>query len=476
MGAGVFREMLDFLGQPARLCDRFTRRVALQLGAVAPLGLSLPKVLRAEAANPEATKKAKAKSVVLFFLQGGQGQLDTWDMRPDAPEGIRGEFRPIDTNVPGMTICEHMPQLATLADKFAIVRSMNHTATSHNAASFYSLLGEKPRFEPGLAASESDFPTAGSIVAKFLPQRDQIPPFVQLSPSMFGDNYLQMPGAGAGFLKAPFEPLRITADPNAADFSVEELALPDDVSQERLAGRRNLLGSIDRHLGGLGDSGKIGKLDQFQQRALGLVTSGQVRKAFDLRSESDELRDRYGRNVHGQRLLLARRLVEAGVRFVSVYWGGLLNAPDDYWDTHDGGFTKQRTKLLPTFDQCLSAFLSDLDRRGLLETTMVVVMGEFGRAPKVGQVTANAGTDAQGRDHWPFCYSVVLAGGGVRGGNLVGKADRYTAYPAADPYTPADLNATIFDALGLDPATELFDPLSRPLPISRGKPIRALFG
>ncbi len=465
--------MLHFFGQPARLCDKISRRVALQIGAAAPLGLSLPRLLRAE---EKGGGRGTAKSVVLFYLMGGQSQLDTWDMRPDAPEGIRGEFLPIDTNVPGMTVCEHMPLLAGMADKFAVVRSMNHTSTSHNAGAYHSLLGEKPRFEAGLAATEADFPGAGAIAAKFLIDRPAVPPFVQLSESMFGDNYLQMPGPGAGFLKAQYEPLKIVADPNADDFSVSEIALPDEVSTERLEGRRALLGTIDRQLGTLGDSARIGKLDRFQQRAYGLVTSGRSRKAFDLRSEPAAVRERYGRNTHGQRLLLARRLVEAGVRFVSVYWGGLLNAPDDYWDTHDAGFTKQKNKLLPPFDQCLSAFLADLDDRGLLETTLVVVMGEFGRAPKVGQVTANAGTDAQGRDHWPFCYSVVLAGGGVKGGTLVGKADRYTAYPAADPYSPADLNATIFHALGIDPDAEILDPLNRPLPITRGKPIGALFG
>ena len=467
--------MMHFLGQPARLCDHVSRRFALQIGAAAPLGLTLPGLLRAEEIAKAGRIRPTAKSVVLFYLMGGQSQLDTWDMRPDAPEGIRGEFQPIATNVPGTSLCEHMPALAAMADKFAIVRSMNHTSTSHNAGAYHALLGEKPRFEAGLAATEADFPGAGAIAAKFLRGKAAVPPFVQLSPSMFGDNYLQMPGPGAGFLKAEYEPLKIVADPNADDFSVSEIGLPNEVSPGRLEGRRELLGTIDRQLGTLGDSAKVAKLDQFQRRAYGLVTSSESRRAFDLRAEPAAVRDRYGRNTHGQRLLLARRLVEAGVRFVSVYWGGLLNAPDDYWDTHDAGFTKQKTRLLPPFDQCLSAFLADLDGRGLLETTLVVVMGEFGRAPKVGQVTANAGTDAQGRDHWPFCYSVVLAGGGVRGGTLVGRGDRYTAYPAADPYSPADLNATIFHALGLDPDNEIHDTLNRPLPISRGKPIQALF-
>jgi hypothetical protein len=284
-----------------------------------------------------------------------------------------------------------------------------------------------------------------------------------------------MPGCGAGFLKAQYEPLKITADPSAADFAVDEVALPENVAKSRLNDRRALLGSIDHDLGRMSEAPIIERLDQFQQRAFGLVTSSAARRAFNLAEEPAAVRDRYGRHVHGQRLLLARRLVEAGVRFVSVYWGGLLNSPDDFWDTHDAGFVKQRERLFPPFDECLPAFLNDLESRGLLESTLVVVMGEFGRTPKVGQVTANAGTDSQGRDHWPFCYSIVLAGGGVQGGKIVGKADRYTAYPAADPHTPADLNATMLWALGLDPETEMYDPLGRPLPLSRGTPIRSLF-
>jgi Protein of unknown function (DUF1501) len=378
--------------------------------------------------------------------------------------------------VPGTFICEHMPLLAARADRFAIIRSMHHTATNHNPGAYFALTGEKPRFDAGgLFAAPGDYPNPGSIVAQFAPTKRSVPPFVQLSDPVVGDNDGHMPGTGAGFLKAQYEPLIIIDDPDRDDFAVPELALPREVSTRRLEGRQTLLSAIDRQLGQIGDAHALGQLDSYRQRAYGLVTSNQARHAFDLSAEPRSVRDRYGRTIHGQRLLLARRLVEAGVRFVSVYWGGLLNVLDDYWDTHRRCFTKQKDKLLPKFDQCLSAFLDDLAERGLLDTTLVVVMGEFGRTPKVGQVTANAGTDAQGRDHWPFCYSIVLAGGGVRGGNLVGKGDRYAAFPAADPYTPSDLHATMYWALGLDPETEMHDPLNRPLPITRGSPIRSLF-
>lgn len=468
--------MIGFLGNNARLCDRISRRTALRVGAVAPLGLGLPQILRAEAEGRRGTTPGKARSVVLFYLMGGQGQLDTWDMRPEAPEGIRGEFRPIATRVPGTQICEHMPRLAARADRFAIIRSMNHQATNHNPGAYFALTAEKPRFDAGgLFAIPSDFPNPGSVLARFLPNDRPVPPFVQLSDRVVGDNLGPMPGTGAGFLRAPYEPLKIVDDPSRDDFGVTELALPGDVPAARFDRRKRLLGTLDRQLGRIADDPAIERLDSFQQRAFGLVGSTAARNAFDLSGEPDALRDRYGRNVHGQRLLLARRLVEAGVRFVSVYWGGLLNSPDDYWDTHNRGFTKQRDLLLPSFDQCFSAFLDDLEDRGLLETTLVVAMGEFGRTPKIGQVTANAGTDAQGRDHWPFCYSVVVAGGGVQGGTIVGKSDRHAAYPVSEPYTPGDLNATLYWAMGIDPETEMRDPLDRPLPISRGKPILSLF-
>jgi Protein of unknown function (DUF1501) len=467
--------MIGIGGNNARLCDGVTRREALCLGAIGALGLSLPDVLRAEAQRPR-RPGAKAESVVLFYLLGGQGQLDTWDMRPEAPAGIRGEFNPIQTKVPGTFICEHLPLLAAQADKYTIIRSMHHTATNHNPGAYLALTGEKPRFDRGgLFPAPDDYPNPGAIVAKFVPTSRPVPPFVQLSDRIVGDNDGHMPGTGAGFLKAHYDPLVIIDNPDRDDFAVPELALPHEVSPGRLTSRRELLRTVDRQLGQLGDSAAIGRLESYRQRAYGLVTSTHTRHAFDLSEEPASVRDRYGRTLHGQRLLLARRLVEAGVRFVSVYWGGLLNNPDDYWDTHKAGFSKQKSRLLPQFDQCLSAFLDDLDQRGLLETTLVVVMGEFGRTPKIGQVTANAGTDARGRDHWPFCYSIVLAGGGVRGGSIIGKGDRYTAFPSADPHTPSDLHASIYWALGLEPDTEMHDSLNRPLPISRGTPIHALF-
>ncbi len=466
--------MIRFGGHHAWPGDHLTRRTLLQVGGISALGLSLPRLLQAETIRPR--PDAPARSVVLFYLMGGQGQLDTWDMRPDAPEGIRGEFRPIATSVPGTHICEHLPRLARRADRYAIIRSMHHTSTNHNPGAYHALTAQKPRKDAGgLFAAPADYPNPGAVASTFLPHDLPIPPFIQLSERVVGDNNGHMPGTGAGFLGPSHAPFIVTGDPSREDFSLSELTLPEDVTGARLSRRRDLLDTVDRQLAMLGDSSAVDRLDIFRRRAYGLVTSSLARNAFALQQEPDALRDRYGRTTHGQRLLLARRLVEAGVRFVSVYWGGLLNNPDDYWDTHKRGFTKQKRTLLPEFDQCLSAFLDDLDERGLLDTTLVVVMGEFGRTPKIGQVTANAGTDAQGRDHWPFCYSIVLAGGGVRGGTIVGKGDRYTAYPALDPQTPDDLNATIYGALGLDPSTEMHDLLNRPLPISRGTPIQALF-
>jgi hypothetical protein len=223
-------------------------------------------------------------------------------------------------------------------------------------------------------------------------------------------------------------------------------------------------------------SPEVQRLDAFYQRAFAMVTSPEARRAFDLSREPDRLRDRYGRHIHGQRLLLARRLIEAGVRLVTVYWGGPLNEPDDYWDTHKENFPKQKDHLLPPFDQCYSALLEDLHQRGLLDTTLVIAMGEFGRTPKIGQITANAGTDATGRDHWPFCYSITMAGCGIRGGQVIGASDDEAAYPTERPVSPDDFTATIYHALGIDLNAEIHDPLNRPLPITRGEPVHELWG
>jgi hypothetical protein len=465
--------MIAVRGNSVRFCDGLSRRDVLRIGGLSVAGLSLPDLLRAEAASGPKREKA----CILFFLQGGQSQLDVWDMKPEAPEGIRGPFKPIATNVAGIRITEHLPLLAKMADRFAIIRSVTHASTNHNPGSYRALTAGIPRREDfSLAPSLDDMPHPGSVVSLLAPTQRPVPTFVQLSSSFVGDAPVAMPGLGAGVLGARYEPLKVTGDPGAPDFSAAELALPTDLSGQRFAARRDILKSIEGAFPLLQQSAEVQRLDAFYQRAFALVTSPEARRAFDLSQEPGPLRDRYGRHVHGQRLLLARRLIEAGVRLVTVYWGGPLNAPDDYWDTHKANFPKQKDHLLPPFDQCLSALLEDLHQRGLLKTTLVIAMGEFGRTPRIGQVTANAETDATGRDHWPFCYSIVVAGGGTRGGQVIGASDDEGAYPADRPVTPEDFTATVYHALGLDLNAQIRTQENRPLPITRGEPVRELWG
>jgi hypothetical protein len=464
--------MINLRGNCVRLCDGLTRRDVLRIGGLGLAGLSLPDLLRAD----QAAAPRREKSCILFYLQGGQSQIDVWDLKPDAPEMIRGPFRPMPTNVSGIQIVEHLPGLARLADKYAIIRSMTHTTTNHNPGGYRALTAGIPKRDTNnLGAAPDDLPHPGSVVSHFKPSTRPVPSFVQLSSALVGDTGVAMPGLGAGILSARYEPLKVTGDPNSSDFAVDELSLPGDVTRDRFEARRGLLKTVEGVFPLMRESPEIGRLDAFYQRAFSLVTSPDARKAFDLSQEPPQVRERYGRHVHGQRLLLARRLIEAGVRLVTIYWGGALNEPDDYWDTHKGNFPKQKDKLLPQFDQCFSALLADLDQRGLLDTTFVIAMGEFGRTPKIGQITANAGTDATGRDHWPFCYSLVVAGGGIRPGQVIGASDENAAFPADRPVTPDDFLATIYHVLGVNLQAEIVDQQHRPLPITRGEPVLELF-
>ncbi len=468
--------MLRITQGAARLCDGIPRRDFLRIGSLGTLGLGLPALLRAEErAGRDGARRAGATSCILFFHQGGQSQLDTFDMKPDAPEHVRGTFRPIATNVPGTQICEHLPQLSRLADRYALIRSMSHRFATHNPAGYYTLSGMPPaRDQFDIRRSPDDHPNPGALAAKHRSGRIVVPPFVQISGPLVGDIGIPMPGQSGGFLGATYDPFCVTLDPNEPNFGIDELSLPDGVTPRRLEDRRRLLGAVQDEFSRLNDSPEHDRMDDYHRRALELVTSEGARRAFDVGRETASVRDRYGRHTQGQSLLLARRLVEAGVRFVTVYWGGPLNVVDSYWDTHTDSIPKLRDRLLPRFDQCLSALLEDLDHRGLLDTTLVASFGEFGRTPRMGQTTGENGTDPTGRDHWPHCYSVLLAGGGIQGGAVIGKSDRFAASPEDRPTAPEDLVATIYDALRLDWAAEVNDRLGRPLPITRGRPVSEL--
>jgi len=437
-----------------------TRRQVLQIGALA--GLGLPHVLRAEEA---ATKPARvrAKSIIFLHQFGGASHHDTFDMKPTAPEKIRGEFKPIASNLPGLDVCEYLPRMARVADKLCLVRSVNHSTGSHNSAAYYSLTGHKPLIDIVTAnATATDFPAYGAIVDKLAPSTQRVPTAVSL-PTMIADGPFRTPGEFAGFLGKRHDPLFVTKDPSRPDFRVDELSLPLEVPLDRAGDRRSLLAGLASYSRLNESIASVRGMDAYQQRAYALLTAPETQRAFDIQKEDPRVRERYGRTTYGQSVLLARRLVEAGVRFVTVYYSPGIGG----WDTHKDNFSTLRNSRLPITDQTLSALLEDLDARGMLDDTMVVWTGEFGRSPKIN-------TDA-GRDHWPQCYTVVLAGGGLKRGHIHGASDASGAYPKDSPCTPDDLSATMFHALGIDPGTELRDQLDRPIPVSYGSPIAGLF-
>jgi hypothetical protein len=449
-----------------------SRRDWLQLGGLGFAGLSLAGLLRADR---EERTRPLARSCVLFVLHGGPSQLDTWDMKPAAPVEVRGEFKPIATNVPGVQICEHLPRLARLAHRFTIVRSMTHSMLSHNTATYHITTGQPPlRDLIAFTPSENDFPHLGAQVAYQRPSKKGIPTSVSL-PDPVSDGPYTTPGQNGGFLGASFAPFRIDGDPNAADFTVNGMADSPELGAARLGPRQKLLRTVNEQFRPLAAERPVEQMDRYQQRAISLLTSDATRRAFEIEREPARLRERYGRHKYGQSLLLARRLVEAGVRLITVYWGGKVNNPLPYWDTHFKNNRRLKEELLPPFDQCFSAFLEDLEARGLLATTLVVCTGEFGRTPKFGQFTGN-GVDETGRDHWAKCYSLLLAGGKAGGGRIVGRSDRFAAYPADDPITPQDLTATVLSGLGVDPSVRVRDAFGRLVPLSTGEVRRSLFG
>lgn len=449
----------DHIACPGFVSQKSTRRTALRVGALGGL-LSTSSLLQAEAVTP--SRARTAKSVILLFQFGGASHLDTFDPKPDAPAEIRGEFNSIPTTVPGRRICEHLPQLAKLADKYSLVRSVHHKSSSHNPGAYVSLCGrESPIDIVTLNASANDFPHPGSIVDYLQPAPPGTPTSVAL-PSMIADGPFRTPGEFAGFLGKKHDPLWILKDPNSSGFNVNELKLPEGLDLSRLNQRRETLAALGK-LSQLADSAaEIRGLSDYQQRAIDLVTSTATQQAFNLHEESDEVRNRYGRHRYGQSVLLARRLVEAGVRFVTVYYSAGIGG----WDTHKDNFKTLQGSRLPETDSALSALLTDLEARGLLDSTLVYWTGDFGRTPKING-------DA-GRDHWPPCGTVLMAGGGIKGGREYGASDRTGAYPHSDPATPGDITATIFHALGLDPETIIHDQLQRPMPISDGRPLLPL--
>ncbi len=445
-----------------------SRRLMLKAGGLGMLGLTLPGLLRAEARRP-ADRKVRAKSVIFLFQFGGPSHIDMFDRKPDAPDGVRSPLASIPTTLPGVSICEQMPRMAKLMDRVTLIRSLHHSMKNHNPAAYYALTGHAPPVDDiRLRDSIELFPAYGSVVDRLAPNDNEVPTFVAY-PYRIRDGAIT-PGQHASFLGKAHDPLLITEDPNSPDFRLPELSLPDGLSIDRLRSRRELQKLIDGQSGLLERSAEAQGLDAYYRKALAMLDSTRVRRAFDLSQEPDDLRDRYGRHTYGQGCLLARRLVEAGVRFVTVYFSpniGGQSTTSGGWDTHGFNNTRMYPIVekyhLPLTDETVPTLLTDLEDRGLLDETLVLWMGEFGRTPKIN---GNAS-----RDHWPQCYTALLAGGGVKRGHVYGASDERAMYPAKDPVRPDDLAATMFHLLGIDPQIEIHDRTDRPLVIAEGKPI-----
>jgi hypothetical protein len=460
--------MLSLLGRGVRLCDGLSRREILRVGGLAFTGLLFSDWLRAAGPARPAGTFGKARACILIFNYGGPAHLDTLDLKPDAPREIRGEFRPTATRVPGTAITEHLPRLAALADQYAILRSVSHRDNDHAIGAYLALTGySHPKnailgIEP--PATPQDMPSLGSVFSKLRPANRPVFTYVTLGDLRhFGNN--DSLGQNAGCLGKIYDPFTVPfVRPMTGALDLQGVAsLWAQADGRRLAERRRLLEQMGRAAPALADTAGLRNLDGFTRRAYELLASAASRHAFDLTREPPKVRDGYGPTPFAQNCLLARRLVEAGVPLVTVYSFGNRD-----WDTHADNFRLLKNTLLPPTDQGVSALLTDLEARGLLEQTLVVWMGDMGRTPRINK--------GAGRDHWSFCYSILMAGGGVRGGQVYGSSDRSAAYPSTNPVSPADIAATIYHCLGIDCATHVTDQQGRPLVVGTGKPLRALLG
>jgi uncharacterized protein (DUF1501 family) len=443
-----------------------SRRELLQVGYSGLLGLTLPGLFSGRAAAAHRQTRPP-RSVILVFLTGAASHLDTFDPKPEAPDNVRGEFGTIATPVPGLRVSEHLPRLAARADRYALVRSLSHREYNHLVATHHVLTGAQ---QPGAffdkVASRDDWPCFASALDHLRPRGDGVPAGVNL-PTFLMEGPLTWPGQHAGFLGPRHDPWQVSRDPSRPDFRVDGLRLAPGLEASRLDDRRALLEQIDRQRARLAESAEARRLADQQRLALSVLMSGRVARAFDIDTEPAAVRDRYGRHAFGQSLLLARRLVQAGVPVVQANMGQVQN-----WDNHGDIFGTLRNRLLPPLDRGVSALLDDLAATGLLDETLVLMLGEFGRTPRV---SAPGGSGAPGRDHWAPCFFSLFAGAGVRGGQVIGRSDRVGAFPATVPYAPDDVGATVYHVLGVDPGAEVHDRQGRPVRLNRGEVIRALF-
>jgi hypothetical protein len=454
--------MITIPGFPSRFCDGLARRDFLQIGGLGAVGLALPDLFRARAqgAQTAARGEGRAKACILLFMGGGPPQMDTFDLKPDAPDKVRGQFPPIATSVPGTKISSLLPALAKQAHRYSIIRSVSdeYTGGAHGQSVYLALTGHKnPRVNADdIRPASDDYPCMGSAVARLLGGKQALPPHVWL----LDMHRRTFAGEGGGFLGKAFDPFRILEDPNRPGFQVRSITPPREVPLDRFAGRRGLLDQLRR-----GSDSVLARrpLDAHQERAFDMILAPSTRTAFDLHAEPAALRERYGLHKFGQGVLLARRLVERGVPLVTVYWNG-EEVPGG-WDLH----YRNKERLPPLaapLDRAFSALLDDLTARGLIDETLVVWMGEFGRAPLIER--------EGGRGHWGRCYSVVLAGAGVKPGMVHGRSDRRAAYPVDGAVSPQDVVTTIYHCLGIADDTELTDGFGRPYRLCQGKVIRSV--
>jgi hypothetical protein len=450
--------------KPVHLCDGMSRRDFLHAGSLAMLGLSLPQFLALRAEG--AVRKDTDMNCIMLFLLGAPSQLDTWDMKPDAPAEVRGPYRPIPTNVPGIRISEIFPRMAKHADKYSIVRTVYHTAAAvHDTG--HQMMQTGRLFQGGV-----EHPHIGCVLSKLRGPKGDVPPHVLL-PRPMGPTGGNLPhGQSAGYLGKSYDPFNLNADPSAKDFKVPDLRPPAEITAIREQRRRKLRSAVDGAVKAFEASPDARLMDENFHQAYTLMSSVKAREAFDLGQETEATRQKYGMNKFGQSCLMARRMVERGVRFVTInMFETVFN--EITWDIHGSApFTPieaYRDLCGPWFDHGFTSLVEELSQRGLLDNTMVVAMGEFGRTPKINP--------AGGRDHWPQCWSVVMAGGGVKGGRVVGASDEIGAYPKDRPVTPAEVAATIYHSLGIHLETELPGPQGRPIPVADYgvKPIMELF-
>jgi hypothetical protein len=468
-------QMLSIRGPGTRLCDGVSRREMIRVGGLGLTGLTLPQILAAGESSAHRRQQAatigKAKSCILLFLMGGPPQHSTWDPKPEAPAEVRGEIGPLATKVPGIQFGELMPQLAARADKLCVLRAVSTGDNAHSSSGYYMLTGRPhsplnaENANPGFP---NNWPNVGAVVNAITPPRGELPGAVRLPSHIFNTDGSVWPGQDAGFLGRKAEPWLFRCTPASADFKIPEFSLPIDVAVDRLTQRHRLLGRLNQQFAHLERSGRLDDYDSQTQRAYNLLSSSDARAACDLAREPGDVRDRYSRTQFGQSVLLARRLIEAGVRLVQVNWYRGPDEPSDApcWDSHTNETKRLKEVLIPPLDAAFSALLGDLSQRGLLDETLVVCLAEFGRTPKFN--------NRAGRDHWGHVFSIALAGGGIQGGIVHGASDRLGAHPKDGMVRPEDITATIFHCLGLASDTEIKDGQGRPLAISHGQVLRQI--